>query len=160
METSERYAHIPGWGVDLDHANRPAYPKERTPPRLEGVHREPLPGQQETVKVYHSTERPGLTPVFGTTVPPSGLSGLMRGYAFRHSENDLRHWLVLLAADRVNMFEGIAVDLRHGHVPNLFAEMGLASELRYNRRRFVRNALIGTLAFTLAMRGLRRMRKH
>ena len=31
----EKFAHIKGWGADLDPANRPAYPKERTPPRLD-----------------------------------------------------------------------------------------------------------------------------
>ena len=31
-------SHIQGWGADLDHKDRPGYPMERTPPRLEGVH--------------------------------------------------------------------------------------------------------------------------
>lgn len=31
-------ADIPGWGADLDHANRPAYPMERMPPRLPHAH--------------------------------------------------------------------------------------------------------------------------
>ena len=30
------FSHIKGWGSDLDHKNRPAYPMERKPPRLEG----------------------------------------------------------------------------------------------------------------------------
>ncbi|MGI9245815.1 MAG: hypothetical protein ACR2I8_03810, partial [Steroidobacteraceae bacterium] len=55
---------------------------------------------------------PGITPVFGTAVPPSGLSGAIRRRAFRHSENDLRHWLLLLAADRVNVFEGLVADVQ------------------------------------------------
>jgi hypothetical protein len=29
---------IEGWGADRDPANRPAVPKERTPPRLDNVH--------------------------------------------------------------------------------------------------------------------------
>ena len=68
--------------------------------------------QPRTVKVFHSTERPGLTPVFGTSTPPSGVSGLIRGVAFRYSENDLRHWLMLLFADRVNVVEGLLEDGR------------------------------------------------
>ena len=60
---------IEGWGADSDPKMRPGYPMERTPPRLENI---PDPGQQRTdVKIYHSAERPGLTPVFGTTCPPS-----------------------------------------------------------------------------------------
>jgi hypothetical protein len=49
-----------------------------------------------TSACLHSIERPGLTPVFGTTVPTSGVSGAMREMAFRFSESDLRHWLLLL----------------------------------------------------------------
>jgi len=103
---------IPGWGADLDPANRPAYPKERMPPRLDNVPWGQPEQQQSEVLVLHSTERPGITPVFGTSVPPSGLSGMLRKRAFRRSENDIRHWLMLLFADRVNVVEGLVSDLR------------------------------------------------
>ena len=93
--------HITGWGADLDHANRPAYPMERTPPRLQGI--PSLVPQLQKVEILRSNERPGLTPVFGTSTPPSGLSGMLRRAAFKFSENDLRHWLILLFADRVNV---------------------------------------------------------
>lgn len=137
---------IQGWGADLDPAARPAYPMERTPPRFIDVAWEEPEQQRSTVKVFHSTERPGLTPVFGTAQPPSGLSGMIRGAAFRFSENDLRHWLMLLFADRVNVVEGILDDLAHGHVPNLFREMGGAAEWRYNRAGFYRKAAIAGAA--------------
>jgi hypothetical protein len=143
-KTREDLVHIQGWGADLDHANRPAYPMERTPPRLENVHWDHPENQPVTVKVYHSTERPGLTPIFGTTVPPSGLSGKIRDVAFKLSENDIRHWLLLLLADRVNVVEGIGDDLKNGHVPNIFAEMGLKSELKYNRAGVVRKMAIAS----------------
>ena len=134
--------NIKGWGADLDPAVRPAVPMERTPPRLDGVHWERPEQQRRSVKVYHSTERPGLTPVYGTSAPPSGVSGLIRGAAFRFSENDLRHWLMLLFADRVNVVEGILDDLAHGHVPNFFTEMGGPAEWKHNRAGFVRKAFI------------------
>ena len=141
------YAHIQGWGADLDHKNRPAYPKERTPPRLEGVHWDEPAQQPEEVKVLHSNERPGLTPVFGSTVPPSGISGRLRETAFRFSENDIRHWMLLLFADRVNMVEGIGADLGRGHIPNIFAETGMRAEFRYNRPAAVRKmAVAGAVA--------------
>ena len=111
-QAPHRSEEITGWGADLDPANRPGVPKERTPPRLEGVHWDEPEQQPVRVEVLHSTERPGLTPVFGTAVPPSGLSGVIRRRAFRHSENDLRHWLMLLAADRVNVVEGLLEDLQ------------------------------------------------
>jgi hypothetical protein len=103
---------IEGWGADLDPQNRPAVPKERTPPRLDDVPWEYPEQQPVRIEVFHSTERPGITPVFGTACPPKGLSGALRRRAFRRSENDLRHWLMLLAADRVDAIEGRVGDLR------------------------------------------------
>lgn len=147
------HAHIPGWGADLDPADRPAYPKERTPPRLPGGRAGPLSQpsqQQQQVEVFHSTERSGITPIFGSSVPPSGVSGRLRKLAFRYSENDVRHWLLLLFADRVNMFEGLGEDLRQGHVPNFYAEMGGPAEWRYNRAGLVRKALVVTAVVGLA----------
>lgn len=157
-QKAHRPTDIPGWGADLDPANRPAVPMERTPPRLHNVHwDEPAP-QPRHVTVFHSNERPGMTPVFGTSVPPSGLSGKMRALAFRYSENDMRHWLILLAADRVNVGEGLLEDLAHGHVPNVFREMGMASEWRHNRAGFIRKAAIAGAVTALAVYMLRRRR--
>ena len=76
---------VPGWGADLDPQNRPAYPKERTPPRLEGVHWDHPDQQMSAIEVFISPERPGITPVFGTSVPPAGLSGAIRRRFFRTS---------------------------------------------------------------------------
>ncbi|HYD97236.1 MAG TPA: hypothetical protein VEC01_18065 [Noviherbaspirillum sp.] len=138
------YEHIQGWGADLDHKNRPAYPMERTPPRLEGLHWERPEDQPLNMKIYYSTERPGVTPVFGTSTPPSGLSGKIRDIAYKLSENDIRHWLLLLFADRVNVVEGIADDLMRGHIPNVLAEMGAGAEFKHNRAGFVRKAVIAS----------------
>jgi hypothetical protein len=150
-------AGIQGWGADLDPAMRPAVPKERTPQRFVNVP-EDLPHQRNRgVKVFHSTERPGLTPVYGTAQPPVGISGLIRKAAFRHSENDLRHWLMLLAADRVNVVEGLVEDLAHGHVPNLFKEMGGPAEWKHNKQGFIRKAFIaGAVVGLLVYRKRRR----
>jgi hypothetical protein len=158
--TPEKYAHIQGWGADLDHANRPAYPRERTPPRLEGVHWDHPEQQPRHVEVLHSTERPGITSVFGSTLPPSGLSGHLRRLAFRHSENDLRHWLLLLLADRVNVGEGLVDDLSRGHVPRLYNEMGGRAELRHNPAGAARKALILVGTIGLCWLALRRRSKR
>lgn len=151
---------IQGWGADLDPAARPAVPMERTPPRFVNVHWDDIEPQRPTVKVFHSTERPGLTPVFGTAQPPSGVSGRIRAGAYRFSENDLRRWLMLLFADRVDVVEGIIDDLSRGHVPNLFQEMGGPAEWRYNRAGFIRKAFIaGAVVGVLCyMNGRRRRR--
>jgi hypothetical protein len=111
MKPATDHSHIPDWGVDLDLRKRPAVPMERTPPRLANVPVAPAQ-QPRTVEVLQSIERQGITPVFGTSVPPSGLSGWIRRRAFRRSESDLRHWMLLLMADRVNVVEGLLDDAR------------------------------------------------
>jgi hypothetical protein len=156
---SMKRTDIPGWGADLDHANRPAYPMERMPPRLDNVHWTQPEDQPLNMTVFHSTERPGVTPLFGTSAPPTGLSGKLRGAAYRLSENDIRHWLLLLLADRVNMVEGIGEDLLQGRVPNLLAEMGIASEWKYNRAGLVRKAAIATAVTGIGYLLLRRRRQ-
>jgi hypothetical protein len=153
-------AGIQGWGADLDPAVRPAVPMERTPPRFVHPHYEQPEQQPVTTKVFHSTERPGLTPVFGTGQPPSGVSGLIRSGAFRFSENDIRHWLMLLFADRVNVVEGIIEDLAHGHVPNIFAEMGGPAEWKHNRAGFYRKAAIAGAVVGLLLYINGRRRRH
>jgi hypothetical protein len=138
----EQLQRIPGWGSDLDHKNRPAIPMERTPPRFIHVPAGQPVQQAQTVEVFCSPERPGITPIFGTAQPPKWVSGAIRRLAYKLPENDVRHWLMLIAADRVNMVEGIVDDLRQGHVPNVLAEMGIRSELRHNPVGLVRKALI------------------
>jgi hypothetical protein len=140
----EQLQRINGWGADLDRKNRPAVPMERTPPRFIHVPEGQPVQQAQTVEVFCSPERPGITPIFGTAQPPKWLSGAIRRLAYKLPENDLRHWLMLIAADRVNMVEGIVDDLRHGHVPNVLGEMGIRSELRHNPAGLVRKALVTT----------------
>lgn len=157
------HSHIKGWGADLDPKNRPAYPMERTPPRLEGLHWHDVEDQPLKMKVYHSVERPGITPVFGTSTPPSGISGRLRDVAYGFSENDVRHWMLLLLADRINVVEGIGQDLMSGRIPNVFAEMGIKAEWQHNRAGLLRkaavaSAVIGVGYFLLKRRDARAYR--
>lgn len=110
--------------ADLDHAMRPAYPMARMPARLEGAHSHPPAQQPQTVEILQSIERPSMTPLFSTPRPPSAISGMLGRVAFKYTESDLRHWMLLLFADRVNVVEGLGADLKWGHIPNIFAEMG------------------------------------
>ena len=138
------HPEIHGWGADSDPKDRPAVPKERTPPR--NIHPTYAKPEQQIprIPVLVSNEHKGLTSVFGTSTPPRGVSGVMRHFAFRYSEGDLRHWLILLAADRVDVVEGLVDDLVHLHVPNVFKELGWKAELKH---RPVRGALkIGLLS--------------
>ena len=161
-QVSPRASHpeIPGWGADLDRKNRPAYPMEPTPPRLEGVHWDQPEQQAAHVEVFHSTERPGLTPVFGTSTPPRGLSGRLRETAYQLSENDVRHWLLLLLADRVNVVEGIGDDLARGHLPNIFGEMGIRAELRHNPAGLARKVAIAGAVAGIGYYLLTRRKSH
>ena len=125
----------------MGQTNRPAYPRERMPARLEGIHWAQPEQQPLEVTVFHSLERQDLTPVFGTSCPPAGLSGLIRRSAFRLSENDARHWLMLLFADRVDAVEGLIEDARKSPrarlaVGSLFGAAVIGSFTWLLRKRF------------------------
>ena len=75
-----------------------------------------------------SIEHKFLTPVFGTSTPPKDLSGKIRRFAYKYSEARAAHWLLLLAADRVNSAESQVVSLLKGHPDNPFAETGIKAE--------------------------------
>src|SRR4051812_21486663 len=106
-ESSEQLrARIPGWGVDLDPAVRPSVPQEVFDPAATGAHWDFPDRQPEKWPRERSVEHKFLTPVFGTACPPRGLSGAMRKHAYaKYSEARAAHWLLLLAADRVDAAE-------------------------------------------------------
>jgi hypothetical protein len=109
------------------------------------------PVQQETdIEILQSIERPSLTSVFGTSVPPSGLSGMLRRFAYRFSESSFGHWIPLLLADRINVVEGIIDDLRSGHIPNIIKERGWSAEWKYNRKELITKVAAG-IVITAAM---------
>lgn len=156
-ETNQDYRNIPGWGMDADPENEPTYPmKNYTGDDHNRINYERSEQQPRTVEVLMSTERPTITRVFGTSVPPSGLSGMIRRYAFQHSEDRYRHWIPLILADRINMFEGIVEDIKGGNFPNMIKERGLAMEWRYNKAGVIKKAavvaVIGAAVFTLLRR--------
>ncbi|MBX3229252.1 MAG: hypothetical protein KIT84_18475 [Labilithrix sp.] len=106
VEKQMQIAPIPGAGVDGSQEARPGVPMEKETPEPAGnahwltPQRMPDPGW-----IQKRAGLEELTPVFGTTVPPRGLSGLMRRAAYRIPEHFTSHWLVLLAADRVDVLE-------------------------------------------------------
>jgi hypothetical protein len=106
-ESSEELrARIPGWGADLDPADRPSVPRERFDPNLSGAHWEHPERQPEKWPRERSVEHTELPPVFGTTCPPKGLSGVVRKYAYaKYSEGRAAHWLLLMAGDRIDTVE-------------------------------------------------------
>ena len=156
---ADKYAHIKGWGIDADPENEPTYPmKHWTGDDHKRINWQRPPLQPVNEEVLMSVERPYMTAVFGTTVPPSGLSGVIRRYAFKHSEGSYVHWFALILADRINMVEGIIEDVAHGHIPNFFKERGWTAEWKYNRKAMITKmaitagVLIGVAAFLYGTR--------
>jgi hypothetical protein len=148
---ADKFKHINGWGIDADPENEPTYPmKHYTGDDHRRLDYERPMQQPVNVEVLHSNERPNVSAVFGTVAPPSGLSGVIRRFAFRYSEGSWNHWLPLLLADRVNMIEGIVDDIAHGKFPNIWAEKGMNAEWRLNKKGVIRNLVI-TTAVTAAV---------
>lgn len=123
-------ARIPGWGVDLDPNDRPSVPKLQFDPSFSGAHWEFPERQPENWPRERSIEHQFLPPVFGTSCPPKGLSGVMRRFAYkRYSEARAAHWLILLAADRVDAFEHHLLSFVSMRPDNPFTQTGIRSEL-------------------------------
>jgi hypothetical protein len=152
-------SQVKGWGVDADPENDPTYPlKNRNDGEHEGYSWERPTQQQTDVEILHSNERPNITAVFGTSTPPSGLSGVIRRFAFNYSENSYGHWLPLMLADRVGMVEGVLDDLANGHIPNIFEELGWKAEWKHNRKSLVTRVAVGAVIATAAFTYLRSRR--
>jgi hypothetical protein len=136
-------SQVLGWGVDADPENDPTYPmKSRNDGEHAGYSWERPPQQAVEVEVLHSNERPNVSAVFGTSTPPSGLSGVIRRHAFQYSESSYGHWVPLLLADRINVVEGVLDDLTHAKIPNLWSEYGWNAEWMHNRKNFVARMLV------------------
>ncbi len=156
----EKYSHIKGWGIDADPENEPNYPmKKYTGEDHQRLNYERPPQQPIDIEVLHSNERPTVTAVFGTPLPPSGLSGDVRRHAFKYSEGNWMHWLSLLFADRINAVEGIAHDLKHGFVPNVFAERGWKGMWKHNPKLVVRKVATGLVVASVIVALLSKKKK-
>jgi hypothetical protein len=144
------YKDIPGWGMDAM--------KNYTGDDHNRINYERSVQQSASVEILKSNERPSITAVFGTSVPPSGLSGVIRRYAFKHSEDRYRHWLPLILADRINVYEGIIADLKRGHIPNIFAEKGWKAAWKYNTAHTAINVAATAALTMIIIMSLRRRR--
>lgn len=149
-------SQIPGWGVDANPENDPTYPmRDRSHEDKRGMNWTRPPRQRRTVEVLRSIERYDLPAVFGTSVPPSGVSGMIRRQAFRYSESQWAHWLMLMAADRLNVVEGVVDDFGRGRIPNIPGEMGIRSELQHNRAGLMRKVLVTGAVLGLSVLAVR-----
>lgn len=159
-DLANRYEHIKGWGIDADPRNDPTYPmRKRANENHEGISWERPAPQPVNQEILQSIERPDVTAVFGTSIPPSGLSGMIRRLAFRNSENAYAHWVPLIVADRVNVVEGVVCDLAKGKVPNLFMEKGLSADWKHARTRLLTRFAVGAFVVVGAAVYLARKRR-
>ena len=133
-ESSEQLrARIPGWGADLDPRDRPSVPRERFDPGATGAHWDFPERQEEKWPRERSVEHKFLTPVFGTSCPPKGLSGVMRKLAYRrYSEARAAHWLILIAADRVDAIESHVRSFATLRPDNPITQTGVLSEFSHH----------------------------
>ena len=132
-ETSDQLrARIPGWGVDLDPKDRPSVPKLRYDLDT-GAHWDFPERQEEKWPRERSIEHGMLPPVFGTSCPPKGLSGVLRKLTYRrYSEARAAHWLILIAADRVDSLESTLTSFATAHPDNPSTETGVVSEFSHH----------------------------
>ena len=127
--TDELRARIPGWGADLDPADRPSVPRERTDLPT-GAHWTIPEDQPELQPRERSIEHLRLTPVFGTTAPLHGVSGVIRRFAYeRFSEARAAHWLLLVLGDRVDVAGSRVRAIVEGQPDNPISETGILGEL-------------------------------
>jgi hypothetical protein len=69
--------------------------------------------------------------VFGTAVPPRGLSGRIRAAAYARPDHETVHWLLLLLSDRVDAWEH---RLRKA-APFALGGAAVVASLNYTRRK-------------------------
>jgi hypothetical protein len=129
-ETPEQLrARIPGWGADLDPADRPSHPKLVYAPESTGAHWRFPDRQPGAEGRERSIEHAFVTPVFGTAQPLHGLSGVIRRLAYRRfSEGRLAHWLLLIAGDRVDAWASHLRSFASLHPDNPVTQTGVLAE--------------------------------
>lgn len=134
--SDELRTRIPGWGADLDPADRPSVPRERFDPSFSGAHWEHPERQPEKWPRERSVEHTQLPPVFGTSCPPKGLSGAIRKLSYaRYSEGQAAHWLLLMAGDRVDRTESVLRSMLTTRPDNPFTQTGVRAEVTHHGAR-------------------------
>jgi len=126
----ELRSRIPGWGVDLDPADRPSVPREKHEPEQTGAHWDLPEAQHGGEGRERSVEHARLTPVFGTAQPLRGVSGAVRRLAYdRYSEGRLAHWLLLVLGDRIEVVGAATRSLLSLRPDNPVTQTGVMAHL-------------------------------
>lgn len=103
MDHKDRSAH----GADASMSDRPGVPMERPSrdPLTPATHWHEPERMRNVPGVTRRVELKQMTPMFSTAFPPKGLSGMIRRKAYSLPETHARHWMTLLFADRVELWE-------------------------------------------------------
>jgi hypothetical protein len=139
--------HVMGW--DRDPASRPGVPMSAAPSRAEGAPASDPVAQAGGEGREHRAALDGPTPVFGTAQPLHGLSGAIRRAAYRIHEHRARHWMLLMAADRVDVLEDRLGALLTGPLEAVGAESA-AGRVRSNPLPYVAGAAAGAALVLVA----------
>jgi len=120
-----------GRAADLPLERRPGVPRQQNHQPVSRAVKAEITPQPQTVLSFKHPGRDAPTPVFGTAAPPRGLSGLLRKTAYGIPEHRARHFLLLMAADRVDVLE-------HSRLPSVpfaaAAALGTGMFIRRLRR--------------------------
>jgi hypothetical protein len=131
-------------GHDRDASRRPGVPMHARPaPRAPG----PIAAPARQHPRENQPHRAGLhrtTPVFGTAQPLHGLSGALRRAAYHVPEHHARHWMTLMAADRVDVLENRIGSIMAWPLRVVGAD-ATARRMRANPAPFLAGALTGLL---------------
>ena len=73
-----------------------------------------------------------ITPVFGETIAPGGLSGVIRRLGYKYPEHHAARWMIVLLGDRVDVWESRA---RRNPIRTLAVLAAAAMLLRPRSRR-------------------------
>jgi hypothetical protein len=131
-------------GYDGDPTRRPGVPMHAPVSRATGApETQPVPQPGSGERTHRAAlERP--TPVFGTAQPLHGLSGVLRRVAYRIPEHHARHWMILMAADRIDVMEDRAGGVMARPLEAVGAH-GPAQRVRANPAPFLAGAIAGLL---------------
>lgn len=132
-------------GHDSDTGARPGVPMHaRRSPATGAPESEPVdqPGHEPRIQ-RAPLERP--TPVFGTAQPLRGLSGVMRKAAYVIPEHRARHWMLLMAADRIDVAEARLGEVLAEPLEKVLGDP-VARRVRSNPAPYLVGAVVGLLA--------------
>ena len=145
------YRSVEGWGVDLDYQAK--YTRE-VPSDVMTARGEVEYWQVPQDRVFLSTEHPNLTPVFGISSAPGGLSGMLRDYAYKYSEATNRHLMTLIAADRIDILENLIGDIFRGRPDNYIKEKGWSANRKYDPDYPKKMMILGAVALGAVAAGV------